>query len=341
MCSRFMLGSVPVLLIALSSSESMKAQELGPLVVPKPSAPKSGTPTEAVDRLVEQLRQHPLRPDPAPGLFAIFLIDVAKGEATLIANKPGPGLNYCGSPVWSHDGRRILFDATPGTQWSLTRLKSIEWGRSRPTVTDLGSGNCPSFSPGDDRIAFLSNADGAQTGVWMMKPDGTDRRLLGDYGIPKWSPDGRQMMIVSFGEPRQVTLMDTNPAKSGVLQLTDLQFHSIPSWADKETIVAVIGAKEGDQVALIDVSDPQNPRVKEVLWRRANGPDIKPRHPIYSAETHVCVFAGQAKGTSLYSVRRGQGGPAKPLGKEESHSIDNLAFSPDGRFVLYAADGPR
>ena len=95
-------------------------------------------------------------------------------------------------------------------------------------------------------------------------------------------------------------------------------------------VVGIGAAEEGDQVALIDVSDPSRPRVKEVLWRRANGPDIKPRHPIYSAETRLCVFAGQAKGTSLYSVR-GQGGPAKPLGKEENHLIDNLAFSPDGR----------
>jgi dipeptidyl aminopeptidase/acylaminoacyl peptidase len=345
MCGRFMLRSVPVLLIALSASESMKGQEPGASAVPKPSASKSGTspatPTEAVDRLVEQLKRHPVRPEPAPDLFAIFLINVARGEATLIANKPGPGLNYCGSPAWSHDGRRILFDATPGTQWSLTRLESIEVGQGRPTVTDLGSGNCPSFSPADDRIAFLSNADGVQTGVWMMKPDGTDRKLLGDYGIPKWSPEGRQMMIVSFGENRQVTLMDTNPEMSGVLNFPDFRIFSIPSWADRGTIVAVIGATEGDQVALIDVSDPPRPRVKEVLWRRANGPDIKPSHPIYSAVTRLCVFAGQAKGTSLYSVQQGQGGPAKPLGKEENHLIVNLAFSPDGRYVLYSADGPR
>ncbi len=68
MCGRIMLGSVPVLLIALSASESMKAQEPGASAVPKPSASNSGiprgTPTEAVDRLVEQLKRHPVRPDP-------------------------------------------------------------------------------------------------------------------------------------------------------------------------------------------------------------------------------------------------------------------------------------
>ena len=50
----------------------------------------------------------------------------------------------------------------------MTRLKSIELRDGRLTVTDLGMGNCPSFLPRDDRIMFLSNADAAQNGVWLM-----------------------------------------------------------------------------------------------------------------------------------------------------------------------------
>src|SRR5262249_37431033 len=144
----------------------------------------------------------------------------------------------------------------------------------------------------DDRIAFLSNADGVPNGVWLMKADGSGRRPLGDYGIPKWSPDGSQMMIVGFGDPRRVTLMDVNPEKSGVLKLPDLRIHSVPSWAGNGMIVAVIGANQGDQVALIDVSVPAQPRVKEALWRRANGPDVTPTWPIYSAATRLCVIVG-------------------------------------------------
>ena len=266
------------------------------------------------------------------------MMDVVKGEATLIADQPAPDLVRCGSPVWSHDGRRILFDATPGTQWGLSRLRLIELGKGRPTVTDFGAGNCPTFAPADDRIAFLSNADGAQNGVYLMKADGSERRLLGDYGIPKWSPDGRQMMIVGFGDVRQVTLMDVKPEKSGVVSIPDFRIYSVPSWAGNAMIVAVFGANEGDQVALIDVSDPDQPKVKDVLWRRANGPDVTPTYPIYSAISRNCVFVGgQAKGMSLYSVQQGKGLPAKPLGIQEGHDlIVNLAFSPDGRYVLYS-----
>jgi WD40-like Beta Propeller Repeat len=299
-------------------------------------------PAQAVARLVEQLKRHPVQPKAAPDRVGLYLIDLRNGEVTLIADQPAPGLTRCGSAAWSHDGRRILYDATPGTQWSLTRLQSIALGDDRPTVTELGSGNCPTFSPADDRIFFLSNADSTESGVWLMKSDGSDRRRFGDYGKPIWSPDGHQLMIMSFETPRQVTLMDAAPEKSGVLQLSGHEIYAHPSWAGKETIVAGIGPTESDTIALIDVSDPHQAKVKEVLWQRANGPDVEPAYPIYSATTGRCIFVGKgAKGMVLYSVQHNQAGPAKPLVLQEQHPwIADLASSPDGRYILYSAQGP-
>jgi hypothetical protein len=137
--------------------------------------------------------------------------------------------------------------------------------------------------------------------------------------------------------------MDVNPDKSAILNLRNLRIHSVPSWAGAGTIVAVIGADAGDQIALIDVEDPGEPGVKEVLWRRAQGPDVAPTYPIYSAPDRRCVFVGsQAEGMALYSVRRGEDQPAKSLPKQGRHKlIVNLTFSPDGRYVLYSVGGPR
>jgi hypothetical protein len=346
MSARFVIGAASGLSIVLTASGLMKAQEPKASGAPKATASQSRTaqetPAQEVARLVEQLKRHPVQPKAAPDRVGLYLMDMTNGEVTLIADQPAPGLTHCGSPVWSHDGRRILFDATPGTQWSLTRLESIDLYEGRLTVTDLGTGNCPTFSSTDDRIAFLSNADGVQTGVWLMKADGSGRRLLGEYGKPMWSPDGRQLMIMSFEKPRQVTLMDANPDLSGVLRLSDHQIHSDPSWAGKGTIVAVIGPTVGDTVALIDVSDPRQAKVKEVLWRSANGPDVKPSYPIYSATSRRCIFVGiEPKGMALYSVQQGKAEPAKPLGLEGyDPQISSLAASPDGRYLLYSAHGP-
>jgi Tol biopolymer transport system component len=333
------------LLIVLAASGSMQAQEPKTSAIPKATSSKANTaqetPAQAVARLVEQLKRHPVQPKAAPDRVGLYLMDVTNGEVTLIADQPAPGLTQCGSSVWSHDGRRILFDATPGTQWSLTRLQAIDLGKVRPTVTDLGAGNCPTFSRDDDRIAFLSNADGVESGVWLMKADGSDRRLLGAYGRPKWSPAGRQLMVISFDVPRQVTLMDANPEKSGALQLADQKIHSNPSWAGEETIVAAIGPTEGDTIALIDVSEPPHAKVKEILWRRATGPNAKPSDPVYSATTGRCIFVGEdANGTKLYSVQQGKAEPAKPLGLAGyDPQITGLAYSPDGRYILYSAHG--
>ncbi len=352
MSVRDRLGILFGMLITLAAAGSLTAQVPEASASPKVSASKSegkpAGPAKTVDRLVEQLKRHsvPRKPAPdgvAPDRFSISMMELASGEVTLIADEPAPGLLRCGSPVWSHDGRRILFDATPGKDFSLSRLQSIELGQGqdRPVVADFGAGNCPTFAPDDHRIAFLSNANGVQNGIWMMKSDGSERHLLGEYGIPKWSPDGRQMMIVAFGEPRRVTLMDVDPEKSGVLTIPGSRISSIPSWAGNGMIAAVVGTKAGDQIAVIDVSNPAQARIKEVLWRRASGPDVTPTYPMYLPDTGLCVFVGgHAKGMSLYSVRRGKELPAKPLGKAvERETIVNLAFSPDGRYVLFSAHG--
>ena len=290
MSARAVIRTVSGLSIVLATSGSMKAQEPKASGAPKATASKSSTaqetPAQAVARLVEQLKRHPVQPKEAPDRVGLYLMDVSNGEVTLIADQPAPGLTHCGSPVWSHDGRRILFDATPGTQWSLTRLESIDLGEGRPTVTDLGTGNCPTFSPADDRIAFLSNADGGQNGVWLMKADGSDRRLSASYGKPMWSPAGRQLMIISFEDPPQVTLMDANPDKSGVLRLPGQQIYSNPSWAGEGTIVAVIGPTEGDTVALDRRQRPASGQSQGSLVaeskrtrRQAVLPDLLGHHP--------------------------------------------------------------
>ena len=315
---------------AAAKTAAQFARELGPL------------PAQAVARLVQQLKRHPVQPKWAPDRVGLYLIDPRNGEVTLIADQPSPGLTRCGSAVWSHDGSRILYDATPGTDWSLSRLQSISLGEDRPLVTDIGPGGCPTFSPADDRIFILSNANSAaDRGVWLMKSDGSDRRRFGDYGKPMWSPDGHQLMIMSFETPRQVTLMDADPDRSLVLQLHNYQIYSHPIWAGKETILAGIGPTASDTIGLIDVSDPPRAKVKEVLWQRASGPDVEPAYPAYSTATGRCIFVGKgAHGMALYSVQQNQTGPepAKPVVLQEHHPwIADLAYSPDGRYILYSA----
>ena len=92
------------------------------------------------------------------------------------------------------------------------RIKVIEAGDQRPRITDLGPGARPTFSPDDTRIAFLIHegaAKGVEPGIWVMQADGSERRFASElFGMPLWSPDGRQFLVVAFDDPREMSLLN-------------------------------------------------------------------------------------------------------------------------------------
>lgn len=301
-------------------------------------------PAQAVARLVEQIKRNPpARAKAGPMRNQLYLADVETGAVTLVADEPDAGLSHCGSPWWSSDGTRILFDATPGNEWNRTRIKALEAGATRPRLTDLGPGNCPSLAPDGKRIAFLLNPDAvadAESGVWVMKSDNTGRRRLDGYGRPWWSPDGRQLLVCSFSTPCELSVMDPETGDDRPVQVNGHQIYSVPRWASDRTIVASLGANFGDTIALIDVTDPDQGKVTEVLWKKGGDPDVNPTYPVYSPASGRCVFVDAGpRGMALYRVTRGRSGPPhrlEPPGHDKF--LSDLAFSPDGRYVLFCAD---
>ena len=307
----------------------------------------------AVSALVQELRQHPAQPSKASDRVAgLYMIEIATGEVTLIADAPDPGTTFCGSATWSLDGKRILFDTMRPEKVALAHMKALELLGGSLTTTDLGVGNCPTASPAGDQIAFLLNSGGvpgAQGGIWLMQADGSKRRRLGSWGRPLWSPDGQQFMTVNFSIPAQVTLLDKNGVRTGEVQLpAPMQIYSVPRWASAGTLVAVVGSAFGDTIALLDVTDPARTKIKEVLWKRNfKGKDIgaSPNSAAYLPTTGRGVFvAANMEGMALYSFERGQSRSPRRL---EPAGLDSLlqdvALSPDGRFALFSSNrsGPR
>jgi hypothetical protein len=52
-------------------------------------------------------------------------MDLERGDVTRIADTPDRGATACGSPRWSHDGRRILFDVMPVQRFRMLRIKQL------------------------------------------------------------------------------------------------------------------------------------------------------------------------------------------------------------------------
>ena len=111
------------------------------------AAAQEGKPI-AVAKLAGAFKHHEPRRGATKGKQnQVYMLDLVTGETTLISDEPVSGLTWSGSPEWSHDGSRIVFDASPGEDFSRSRLISIEVRDGRPAFTDLGPGNCPTFAP--------------------------------------------------------------------------------------------------------------------------------------------------------------------------------------------------
>ena len=318
------------------------------LAAPAPTL--AGGPSEAVvkaaGRLAEQLKRNPATPSKAASRNGLYLLDVEKGGVTLIAEEPAPGLAHCGSARWSGDGGRIMFDATPGNRWNQSHLEAIDAGEGGPKRTDLGLGNCPSPAPDGKRVAFLLNSGavtGAESGVWVMKADGTGRRRLGAFGRPYWSPDGRRLLVVGFSIPCNLSLLDVETGKEQPIRIADQRVDAVPCWAGADALAAVLGTGLGDTIALVDVADPGKANVGEVLWKRTTEADPTPSYPVVPADGRRCVFAGTGpKGMALFSVPKGKAAAATRLEPAAGFDkvIADVAISPDGRYVLFCGDRP-
>ena len=101
-----------------------------------------------------------------------------------------------GYPAWSSDGTRIALELRG--QESHIGVLDVATG----TLTDLGRGYAPKWSPDDTRLAFVGGTDDALD-IYVMRADGTDVIQLTDDAafdtFPIWSPDGTTILFMSTG----------------------------------------------------------------------------------------------------------------------------------------------
>ena len=120
-------------------------------------------------------------------------------------------------PHWSADGKTIAFSAeAPGKPWKI-RIISKDGGDAHEVTSDQIQETDPSWSP-DGRLAFCRNdLVNPEKNMFVEIYDpktGKISRVEASEPIfaPRWSPDGKSMAVIGFGN-RRLLLLDAETQK--------------------------------------------------------------------------------------------------------------------------------
>jgi CubicO group peptidase (beta-lactamase class C family) len=126
-------------------------------------------------------------PLPEPDLW---LLDVATGQTRPLTNGLGDVLGHS----WSPNGDRIVFTRTHTEASPYGDLWSVDVATGDATLLAEGNYSWPEWSADGQNIAFVTERSG-QPFVAYLDLDSNDHVEVAAGQFPRWSPDGRSMLM--------------------------------------------------------------------------------------------------------------------------------------------------
>jgi hypothetical protein len=138
-------------------------------------------------------------------VMVILNLETGKIEKTLPMPQghPATGASMVGSPCWSHDGKKLVYDATAEAQIGIAM--AIEWHifvqdlESDDRPRDLGPGDTPMFTLDDKQIMFNNcerDEGHPQPAIYIMNLDGEGRQYVTSGRRPRMSRDGTRIAFI-------------------------------------------------------------------------------------------------------------------------------------------------
>ena len=234
-------GLAAALALAFAAIAPATAIAAAELTFSRPEAFGGGVFTAAAKRVVAKGTQAAWSPSGrqlavvAGDGAVLHVVDADGRNRVLLAFGP------VSSPDWSPDGRALVFERFG---W-IHRIDADGTDERR-----LARGRSPAWSPGGQRIAFVSDRSGTDDLFAIRATGGGLVRLTSGVGgetDPAWSPNGKRLAFVTddTGAP-EVALLDVSSRRAALLT-RDGAIAAGPGWSPDGRRVAYVSSKGGTE----------------------------------------------------------------------------------------------
>lgn len=189
----------------------------------------------------------------APAARSVFVMNVDGSQARRVVQIDA--FQSLGAPRWSHDGKRLAFEAYGRGQ--VPRCLYVDV--TGKNLIDMGAGSQPDWSPDDKQLAFTIENVGASS-IWVQNVDGRGTNWLCKGRGARWSPDGSRLAL--FEPPRILDLIAQ--VEGDVYTPNDKVDATLGcAWSsDGKRMAAVIERAEKREVLLIELTTPARVRTR-------------------------------------------------------------------------------
>lgn len=240
-----------------------------------------------------------------------------------------------GRPVWSPDGRQLLYHSGETPTFHLFAM-DLESG-ARRRVTDGEGSSDWAWWASDESIWFESNRTGSFE-VYRIGPDSGPAEQLtrGGGGAPSPSHDGSRFAFQALREDD----WEIYTARSDGSDVRQLTFNDVmdrlPAWSPDGTTIAFSSMRSGtEQIYLMD---PDGGNVRQLT---GGGPERQltdwpgsEDHPRFSPDGDWLAFEATVDGQADLYLMRLADGEVRRL-TDTPHADRRPVWSPDGKTIAY------